>query len=274
MNLASLTDGRSVVHHQDQSSLQPYVVNLPFTTDVVAVQGDTFVTGHFRGYTPDGVVVQVAGDEKSFDASCVYYWSNNYLQPILRDDRAYNRRKDKENHFMVEQVLKLGIHIPDAKLLALDDFPRSNDADVRVPNTTKAWMDAGGDVRNVWVPNPDSRVSSAVTRVGGHGYHGTLLALLSSGTCPVFDVVYLDFCGYFSKNKSSVDALFHTGCLNREKAFVYFTFCKREGRYVSEHVHQHVRDLCDRHGLVCKVVPTDNSSTMWKCAFVVSVFAS
>lgn len=224
--------------------------------------------GYFRRYTADGVVVQLGSEEKTFSASSVYYWTNQSLVPVVRTDHLYNHRKEAENCFMVRQILDLHINIHTAKLLALDDFPRLTGT-FDLPNTTRAWLEAGGEAHNVWVPNPDSRVSRAVTRTGGHGYHGYLHDLLLRPECPVFDVIYLDFCGYYSTNKNSIDTLFQMRRVNKSKTFLYLTFCKREGHHVAEHVCEHVQTLCDLHDMVCKVIPTDNSSTMWKCAFLV-----
>lgn len=234
-------------------------------------KGGEYVHGYLNKDCGGTIRAQVGNRLVTFARNKVFWQHRGYIRPVpeavsVRKQR-YNDRKQRENSALIEDATDIGICLKTAKLLALDDFPKHGVK--KVPNTTRAWIEARGRVSNIWVPNPDSCVSSAVTKLGGHGFCGTLDEMLQS-TSGEFDVVYLDFCGFWSKNRDAVKRLFSQRAISHGKALVHITTCKREGAGVMEMVHKELTTWCREYNYGrCFRLDMEHSETMWKGSFVV-----
>ena len=196
----------------------------------------------------------------------------------LRDSKKYNGRKNRENRHLIYDTISVGIDVPSAKLLALDDFPVGKRS-YNVPNTTRHWINAGGTPGNIYVPNPDIRVTTAVNTAGGHGFKGHLYDMIKSQSkvLPKMDVVFLDFCGFWSSNTRSVELMFSRRVLSEDKTLIHFTTCKREGVGSMERVFDTLSYWCDKyHYGRCVRLHMCHSSKMYKGSFVIgrNIFAS
>lgn len=214
----------------------------------------------------------------------VYWLYRGTLQPLScsstsKQPKKYNGRKDKENNRLIYDTISLGFDIGKSQLLTLDDFRKGGKrtSNKKATNTMGMWIRAGGAPNHVWVPNPDPDVTRAVNSTGGHGYAGTLFTFLQQHHGTKFDVLYLDFCGFWSTNRSAIELLFHRRLMSEEKALLHVTFCKREGAGVMEEVFSQLTKWCDEYGYGrCSRFDMAHSETMWKGAFVIGrrVFCS
>ena len=241
-------------------------------TPVLVSTGGKFVHGYLYADTGAHVLVEFAKKKKEFhDRGRVFRNVRGYPRPLVPLlVKEYNARKTEENDRLVQDTLKYGFDVSSATLLTLDDFPRGVKA--RIPNTTKAWIAAGGIAKNVWVPNPDPLVVQAVQRAGGNGFVGTLLEFLSQKSTPTssIDVAYLDFCGYLSTNKESIEMLFSKRLLATGRTLLHVTFSKREGKGIVEATEAFLSELCKVHSYGrCVLVDKYNTKTTAKGAFLV-----
>ena len=184
-------------------------------------------------------------------------------------------RKHQENNSLIADVFRCGIDIKKANLLTLDDFSRgAKKLDQLVTNTMKAWMDHGGRPYRVWVCNPDPTISNAVSLARGRGYTGYLLDfvrdIIGRNDCPQFDVVYLDFCGFFESHQQDIETIFR----NHSRLFagttlIHITTSRREGVGI-DYILNWITYWCQIYECgKLKVLESPYSSTMVKISIVV-----
>ena len=85
------------------------------------------------------------------------------------------------------------------------------------------------------------------------------------------DVMYLDFCGYLSTHRETIELLFTKRVINPVKTLIHVTLCKREGTGTMDDLHLLMAQLCKAHygRAICFRQAAEHSSTMWKGVFVV-----
>ena len=131
---------------------------------------EEYVHGYFVQCKKNRLLVQMGSRKEWHNQIHVYRFFHGTVRPLAKPleprkqtpkasprkhcaktpDNKYNRRKVKENSQFIYDVLSLGFDINSAKLLALDDFRRGANPQ-KVPNTTKMWLAAGGNSRNIWL---------------------------------------------------------------------------------------------------------------------------
>lgn len=150
------------------------------------------------------------------------------LGGVHKKTARYWARKANENVELLDDVCRL-LRISALEgltLLALDDVDEEGH-----PHTMRHWVKAGGRAGNVHVANPDDGVVQAVRRAGGHAHRGWLQEMLEVTVLPRFDVVYADFCGFFSVQGSSLRTLLvdHERLLVPLRTVLCLTTSLREG---------------------------------------------
>lgn len=252
-------------------------------TVLVSLQQE-YVLGFFKDYDGRRVQVQIDKQVNWFPVNRVFINTYGYVRPIkgklrnrvkkpavqeLHRETAYDSRKIQENELLIQDVHELGFDINSCKLLALDDFISTKDS---CTNTLSSWMKAGGQACNVYIPNPNPDVVRAVNNNGAHGFKGTLYEFLRKRkSLSQVDVAYLDFCGFFSTNKDSLELLFSRGILNKTRCLIHVTFCKREGNGVVENVHDFIESLRRKYKYGrCLRIHMTHSQKMWKGAFLIT----
>ena len=241
--------------------------------------------GYILSTNEKEIHVEMGPQREWYDLRDVYYLRRGYFVSLatvkappakpsslpVKESKKYNKRKLRENRHLIYDTLSVGIDIPSANLLALDDFPVSRRS-YNIPNTTRHWINAGGAPGNIYVPNPDVRVTSAITAIGGHGFKGRLhdMIISESKVLPKMNVVFLDLCGYWSSNSKSVELLFSKRLLSEDKVLIHFTTCKREGvKDVMDVIFETLSYWCDKYFYGrCARLHIQHSSKMYKGSFV------
>jgi len=194
--------------------------------------------------------------------------------PIL--DSVYVKRKEKENAILISDMFEEipYLKIEEANILALDDF-KKNSTKLR---TLSTWLQSGGVAQRVYIPNKDSdEIVKAARAIGAHSHRVTFGEYVKHPRkykLPRFDVIYADYCGWWSSHSSDFDDLFnnHNELLN-DRVILHITTSKREigGREVvaSEIFNALTINAANYgYGKVLQLHPPYGSSEMTKTFFL------
>lgn len=181
--------------------------------------------------------------------------------------RAYNKRKVVDNKRLLADFFAYGdVPMSEANLLVLDDFAQSQ----KQTNSMRSWIAAGGTASRVYVPNPDTGVCEAVQKAQGNAEPlelGEYVRRIKG--LPRFDVVYADFCGFWSKHGPQLRELFARSKLART-TIIHVTTSKREGGNPQAETEADIRRWCDENLCVPPLVIRKwDTSTMWKSSFLI-----
>ena len=146
-------------------------------------------------------------------------------------DSVYVKRKEKENAILISDMFEEipYLKIEEANILALDDFEK-NSTKLR---TLSTWLQSGGVAQRVYIPNKDSdEIVKAARAIGAQSHRVTFGEYVKHPRkykLPRFDVIYADYCGWWSSHSSDFDDLFknHNELLS-DKVILHITTSKRE----------------------------------------------